>query len=94
MDESSLAHTRWNCKYHIVFVLRFRRKEIYGAKKAAIGKILRKLCERQSVTIIEANTCPDHIHMLVSIPPKLSISNFMGFLKGKSSLLIFEQFLN
>lgn len=94
MDESSLAHTRWDCKYHIVFAPKFRRKEIYGAKKAAIGKILRELCERQGVTIIEANACPDHIHMLVSIPPKLSISNFMGFLKGKSSLIIFEQFSN
>ena len=94
MDENSLAHTRWDCKYHIVFAPKFRRKEIYGAKKAAIGKILRELCERQGVTIIEANACPDHIHMLVSIPPKLSISNFMGFLKGKSSLIIFEQFSN
>ena len=94
MDESSLAHTKWDCKYHIVFAPKFRRKEIYGKQKVAIGKILRELCERKDVRIIEANACPDHIHMLVSIPPKLSISNFMGFLKGKSSLMIFEQFSN
>lgn len=94
MDESSLAHTRWDCKYHIVFAPKFRRQEIYGKKKAAIGKILRELCDRKEIRIIEANVCADHIHMLVSIPPKLSVSYVMGYLKGKSSLMIFEQFSN
>ena len=91
MDENSLAHTKWECKYHIVFALKYRRKEIYGKIKADIGKILRELCAQKDVTIIEANACLDHIHMLVSIPPKLSVSGFMGFLKGKSSLIVFER---
>ncbi|MGF7058578.1 IS200/IS605 family transposase [Brassicibacter mesophilus] len=92
MDSNSLSHTKWNCKYHIVFAPKFRRKEIYGKKKAEIGKILRQLCEWKEVQIIEANACPDHIHMLVSISPKMSVSSFVGYLKGKSSLMIFEKF--
>ena len=91
MDNSSLAHTKWNCKYHIVFAPKYRRQIIYGKIKVDIGIILRKLCERKGVEIIEANACPDHIHMLVSIPPKLSVSQFMGYLKGKSSLMIFDR---
>ena len=94
MDTESLAHTQWNCKYHIVFAPKYRRKEIYGDKKKEIGKILRMLCEWKGVEIIEANACKDHIHMLVSIPPKMSVSGFVGFLKGKSSLMIFEKFAN
>jgi len=94
VDSNSLAHTKWNCKYHIVFSPKFRRKEIYGKKKAEIGKILRQLCDWKGVQIIEANACIDHIHMLVMIPPKLSVSSFMGYLKGKSSLMIFEKFGN
>ena len=94
MDNSSLAHTKWNCKYHIVFAPKFRRQTIYGKIKVDIGIILRKLCERKGVEIIEANACPDHIHMLVSIPPKLSVSQFMGYLKGKSSLMIFDRHAN
>jgi putative transposase len=94
MDESSLSHTRWDCKYHIVFSPKFRRKVIYGKLKKDIGKILRELCERKEVEIIEANACADHIHMLVKIPPKLSISSFMGYLKGKSTLIIFERYAN
>ena len=90
MDKNSLAHTTWNCKYHIVFAPKYRRKIIYGEIREYIGKILRKLCEEKKVEIIEATACPDHIHMLVSIPPHISISSFMGFLKGKSSLMIFE----
>ena len=82
MDNNSLAHTRWNCKYHIVFAPKYRRQVIYGKIKAEIGKIIRTLCERKGVEIIEANACPDHIHMLVSIPPKISVSEFMGYLKG------------
>ena len=94
MDNSSLAHTKWNCKYHIVFAPKFRRQLIYGKIKADIGVILRKLCDHKGVEIIEANACKDHIHMLVSIPPKLSVSAFMGYLKGKSSLMIFDRHAN
>ena len=94
MDEKSLSHTSWNCKYHIVFAPKYRRKVFYGEKKVAIGKILRQLCEWKGIKILEAEACPDHIHMLVSIPPKLSISSFMGYLKGKSSLMIFDRHAN
>ena len=94
MDSQSLAHSKWNCKYHIVFAPKYRRQVIYGKIKADIGVILRKLCEYKGVEIIEANACPDHIHMLVSIPPKLSVSQFMGYLKGKSSLMIFDRHAN
>lgn len=94
MDNSSLAHSKWNCKYHIVFGPKYRRQIIYGKIKSDIGVILRKLCEHKNVEIIEANVCRDHIHMLVSIPPKLSVSQFMGYLKGKSSLMIFDRHAN
>ncbi len=90
-DNNSLAHTTWNCKYHIVFAPKYRRQIFFREKKAEIGKILRELCEWKGVKIIEAEVCPDHIHMLVEIPPKQSVSSFMGFLKGKSSLLIHER---
>ena len=90
-DNNSLAHTTWDCKYHIVFAPKYRRQIIYGKYRASIGKILRELCERKGVEIIEANACPDHIHMLVRIPPKMSISSFVGYLKGKSSLMIFDK---
>ena len=94
MDNKSLAHTTWNCKYHIVFAPKYRRQVIYGKIKADIGKILRQLCERKGVEIVEATACPDHIHMLVSILPKLSVSKFVGYLKGKSSLMIFDRHAN
>ena len=94
MDKNSLAHTTWNCKYHIVFAPKYRRQIIYGKLKGDIGKILRTLCERKGVTIHEAEACPDHIHMLVSIPPKISVSDFMGYLKGKSALMIFDRHAN
>ena len=94
MDNSSLAHSKWNCKYHIVFAPKYRRKVIYGELKADIGKILRKLCNEKKVEIIEAEACPDHIHMLVSIPPYLSISQFMGYIKSKSALMIFDRHAN
>ena len=90
----SLAHTKWNCKYHIVFAPKFRRRAIYGEYKADIGKILRELCAWKEVEIIEAHACIDHIHMYVSIPPKLSVSGFVGFLKGKSALILFERHAN
>ena len=93
-DEKSLAHTRWNCKYHIVFAPKYRRQAFYGEKRRAIGSILRKLCEWKNVRILEAECCADHIHMLVEIPPKMSVSGFMGYLKGKSSLMIFDKFAN
>ena len=93
-DDSSLSHTRWNCKYHIVFIPKYRRKEIYGELRSDIGQIIRKLCEYKDVEIIEAHAMIDHIHMLVMIPPKLSVSSFMGYLKGKSSLMIFERHSN
>ena len=93
-DEFSLAHTVWNCKYHIVFVPKYRRKVFFNEKKFEIGKILRKLCEFKQVTIVEAEACPDHIHMLVEIPPKMSVSGFVGYLKGKSSLIIYQRWGN
>lgn len=94
LDTESLSHTRWNCKYHIVFAPKYRRQVIYGKIKTDIGQILRKLCEYKGVEIIEAEACPDHIHMLVAIPPKYSISQIMGYLKGKSSLMIFDRHAN
>jgi putative transposase len=94
MDNNSLAHTKWNCKYHVVFSPKYRRREIYGSLKVEIGKILRELCKWKGVEILEANACIDHIHMLLSIPPKISVSSFIGFLKGKSSLMIFERHSN
>ena len=93
-DVGSLSHTKWECKYHIVFAPKYRRKIIYGEIRKDIGQILRKLCEWKGVEILEAEACPDHIHMLVSIPPKLSISSFMGYLKGKSALQIFDRHAN
>ena len=94
LDTDSLAHTKWECKYHIVFAPKYRRQVIYGRIKEDIGKRLRKLCEYKGVEIIEAEACKDHIHMLVSIPPKYSVSQIMGYLKGKSSLMIFEKYAN
>ena len=94
LDVESLAHTKWNCKYHIVFAPKYRRQVIYGKVKEDIGKFLRKLCEYKKVEILEAEACKDHIHMLLSIPPKYSVSQIMGYLKGKSSLMIFEKYAN
>ena len=93
-DIHSLSHTKWNCKYHIVFAPKYRRKVFYGEKRAEIGKILRELCNWKKVNIINAEVCPDHVHMLVEIPPKYSVSSFMGFLKGKSSIMIYEKWGN
>lgn len=90
-DDKSLAHTRWNCKYHIVLTPKYRRKVIYGKLRQDIGKILIKLCEMKKVEIIEAHVMPDHIHLLVRIPPKLSVSSFMGYLKGRSAVIIHER---
>ena len=92
LGTNSLAHTKWECKYHIVFAPKYRRQVIYGQIKQDIGQMLRKLCEYKGIEIIEAEACKDHIHMLVSIPPKYSVSQIMGYLKGKSSLMIFEKY--
>lgn len=91
-DVNSLSHTSWNCKYHIVFAPKYRRKVFYGEKRREIGEILRTLCNWKKIKIIEAEVCPDHVHMLVEIPPKIAVSSFMGYLKGKSSLMIYEKF--
>ena len=93
-DINSLDHITWRCQYHVVFAPKYRRLEIYGALKADIGKILRQLCQQKGVEIIEAEACPDHIHMLISIPPKYSVAQIMGYLKGKSSLMIFDRHAN
>lgn len=94
MDMNSLAHTKWECKYHIVFAPKYRRQIIYGKLKADIGKMLRDLCDRKGIEIIEAECCKDHIHMLLRIPPKYSVSQIVGYLKGKSSLMIFDRHAN
>lgn len=94
LDTNSLAHTKWECKYHIVFAPKYRRQIIYGKIKMDIGQMLRKLCEYKGVAIIEAEACKDHIHMLISVPPKYSVAQIMGYLKGKSSLMIFEKYAN
>lgn len=94
IDNKSLAHTKWNCKYHIVFAPKYRRQIIYGQLRKDVGAILRKLCEYKEVEILEANACRDHIHLYVAIPPKISVSDFVGYLKGKSSLMIFDRYAN
>ena len=94
LDTNSLAHTKWECKYHIVFAPKYRRQIIYGKIKMDIGQMLRKLCEYKGIEIIEAEACKDHIHMLISIPPKYSVAQIMGYIKGKSSLMIFEKYAN
>ena len=91
-DINSLSHTKWNCIYHIVFAPKYRRKVFYGEKRAEVGAILRQLCDWKGVRIVEAEVCPDHVHMLIEIPPKVAASSFMGYLKGKSSLMIYEKY--
>ena len=93
-DNQSLAHTKWNCKYHIVFAPKYRRKVFFGQKRFEIGGIIRELCRWKGVELLSAEACPDHIPILVAIPPKMSVSSFMGFLKGKSSLMIYEKWGN
>ena len=93
-DNQSLAHTKWNCKYHIAFAPKYRRKVFFGQKRFEIGGIIRELCRWKGVELLSAEACPDHIHILVAIPPKMSVSSFMGFLKGKSSLMIYEKWGN
>ena len=90
-DDNSLAHTKWNCKYHVVFAPKYRRQIIFNRLRKDLGQIIRMLCERKGIEIIEAELCPDHVHMLIKIPPKMSVSSVMGYLKGKSTLLIFDR---
>ena len=93
-DINSLSHSKWRCKYHVVFAPKYRRQAIYGTIKQDIGKILRQLCENKGAEILEAELCKDHVHMLVSIPPSQSVAQFVGYLKGKSSLMIFDRHAN
>ena len=93
-EVSSLSHTKWDCKYHIAFTPKYRRKAIYAKLRADIGKYIRRCCVYKGAGIIEAHAMPDHMHMLVRIPPKLSVSSFMGYLKGKTSLMIFDEHAN
>lgn len=93
-DIHSLAHSKWNCKYHVVFAPKYRRKVFYGEKRLEIGAILRELCKWKEVNIVEAEVCIDHVHMLIEIPPKISVASFLGFLKGKSALMIYERWGN
>ena len=93
-DLHSLSHTKWRCKYHVVFAPKYRRKVFYDARRIEVGKILRDLCERKGITILEAEVCIDHVHMLLEIPPKMSVSGALGYLKGKSSQIIFERWAN
>ena len=93
-DICSLSHSKWRCHYHVVFAPKYRRQDIYGKIKTDIGKILRQLCEQKGIEIIEAELCPDHVHMLIAIPPKYSVAQIMGYLKGKSSLMIFDRHAN
>ena len=93
-NSNSLLHTKWNCKYHIVFAPKYRRKVAYGKLKEDIRDIIKMLCQRKGVNIIKGEVCPDHIHLLVEIPPKMSVSYFIGYLKGKSILMIFVRHTN
>ena len=93
-DVKSLSHSKWRCKYHIVFAPKYRRQVVYGKIKADVGKILRELSVRKGVEVIEGECCPDHIHILAAIPPHLSIAQYMGYLKSKSSLMIFDRHAN
>lgn len=91
MDNSSLSHCKWKCQYHIVFIPKYRRKVMFGQTKADIREILKKLCEYKKVEIIEGAVCSDHVHLCVSIPPKIAVSEFVDYLKGKSALMIFDK---
>ena len=91
MNNSSLSHTKWNCTYHVVFIPKYRRKVMYGELRNDIREIIKKLCEYKGVAIVEGSVCVDHIHLCMKIPPKLSVSEFMGYLKGKSALMIFDR---
>ena len=91
MDNQSISRTTWNCTYHVVFIPKYRRKIMYGEVKVEVGEILRKLCEMKQINLIEGKVCVDHVHMYIGVPPKLSISDVMAYLKGKSSLMIFDR---
>ena len=90
----SLAHSKWRCQYHIVFAPKYRRKVIYNQLRKDIREIIKDLCKWKGIEIIEGNMMPDHVHILISIPPKMSVSSFTGYLKGKSAMMIFERHTN
>ena len=92
MDNSSLAHTKWNCIYHIVFIPKYRRKAMYGDVRESVREVIKKLCEYKDVEILEGAVCVDHVHLCVKIPPKISVAEFMGYLKGKSALMLFDRY--
>ena len=92
VDKNTLAHTKWNCIYHIVFIPKYRRKSMYGKVKKDVKEVLRKLCEYKAVEIVEGTVCSDHVHMCLKIPPQFSVSEFMGYLKGKSALMVFDRY--
>ena len=92
MNSSSLSHTKWKCQYHIVFIPKYRKKVMYGKIKADIREIIKRLCEYKKIEIVEGAICSDHVHLCVCIPPKQSVSEFMGYLKGKSALMIFDKY--
>lgn len=94
MDNRTLSHTTWNCKHHVVFAPKYRRCTFYGGRRIEIGQILRELCKWKGISLLEAEVCPDHVHMLMMIPPKFSVSSVMGYLKGKSSLMIYDKWGN
>ena len=91
MDSKSISHTKWKCQYHIVFIPKYRKKQLYGRLKEDVREVIKVLCEYKDVEIVEGAVCPDHVHLCVCIPPKLSVSQFMGYLKGKSALMIFDK---
>ena len=91
MDSSSLAHCKWECQYHIVFIPKYRKKKLYGMVRDDVREIIRTLCKYKKVEIVAGAVCSDHVHLCVSIPPKLSVSDFVGYLKGKSALMIFDK---
>ena len=91
MDSKSISHTKWKCQYHIVFIPKYRKKQLYGRLKEDVREVISVLCKYKDVEIVEGAVCPDHVHLCVCIPPKLSVSQFMGYLKGKSALMIFDK---
>lgn len=91
MDSKSLSHTKWKCQYHIVFIPKYRKKQLYGRLREDVRDVLKTLCEYKKVEIVEGAVCSDHVHLCVCIPPKMSVSQFVGYLKGKSALMIYDK---
>ena len=91
MDSKSLSHTKWKCQYHIVFIPKYRKKQLYGRLREDVRDVIKTLCQNKGVEIVEGAVCVDHVHLCVCIPPKMSVSSFMGYLKGKSTLMIYDK---